>query len=391
MSSTKCYFNLLLLKERSLISRSHKQLKEVSVCNKLVLLICLIFFQTNLIEAQQQIFNQTQLITDGRVWDVAFEDLNKDGSTDMVIANWFKAPTIYYNDGNSGFQNEKTLACSEVEDGYYIGHSVGVADFNEDENPDIFYVFNGRNNLIYLSDNGEFTKSDTINTNHSDGLYISLADVDNDNDIDALITNYKQANVLWINDGKGNFIKNSADFDSNGYNADIGDLNKDGNLDVICSISGNVVVWFNRGNNKYEKSTQIIGYAESFGRVKLADMDNDQDLDIVLANRKFGGSVWKNDGSGIFSKPISNLAKSSTMCVGDIDLNGHMDVILGNSIWLNNGNGQFAQHGTLEIEGQILGLWLNDIDNDDDLDLFYATTKVENGLVLLKNATKSNL
>jgi len=358
---------------------------------KIRIVFCLIFFQTNLIEAQQQIFNQTQLITDGRVWDVAFEDLNKDGNTDIVIANWFQAPTICYNDGIGGFQNIKTLPCSDVEEGYYIGHGVGVADFNNDENPDVFYVFNGRNNLIYLNDDGKFTKSDTINTNHSDGLYISLADVDSDNDIDALVTNYKQPSVLWANDGAGNFTKNSTDFGSNGYNADIGDLNNDGNLDVISSINGNVVVWFNRGDNKYEKSTQTIGYAESFGRVKLADMDNDQDLDIVLANRKFGGSVWTNDGSGVFAKPLSNLTKSSIMCVGDIDLDGQIDVIFGNSIWLNNGNGQFAQHGTLEIEGQILGLWLNDIDNDDDLDLFYATTKVENGLVLLKNATKSNL
>jgi hypothetical protein len=338
-------------------------------------------------QAQQQTFIHKQLITDGRVWDVAFEDLNKDGNTDLVVANWFKAPTIYYNDGHGGFNNSKSLPCSEIEEGYYIGHSVGIGDFNKDESPDIFYVFNGRNNLIYLSDNGNFTKSDTINTNQSDGLYISLADVDNDQDIDALITNYKQANILWTNDGSGNFIKNSTDFGSNSYNADIGDLNNDGNLDIICSINGDVIVWFNRGNNNYEKSTQTIGYNESFGRVKLADMDNDQDLDIVLANRKVGCSVWKNDGSGLFSKPISNLAKSSTMCVGDIDLNGQMDVILGNSIWLNKGNGQFTQHGTLEIEGQILGLWLNDVDKDGDLDIFYSTSIPENGLTLIKNTT----
>ena len=159
---------------------------------KILAIFYFLCFNTTLIEAHQQIFGDKQLITDVRVWDVAFEDLNKDGSTDMVIANWVKPPTIYYNDGSGGFNSFKSLPCSEVEDGSYIGHSVGIHDFNKDENPDIFYVFNGRNNLIYLSENGEFAKNDTINTNLSDGLYVSLGDLDNDNDIDALITNYKQ-------------------------------------------------------------------------------------------------------------------------------------------------------------------------------------------------------
>lgn len=356
---------------------------------KTIIILCLLILQTLLIEAQQHIFSHKQLIATGRVWDLAFKDLNKDGSTDIVIANWLKPPSIYFNNGTGGFENFRTLPCSEVEEGSYIGHSVGVHDFNKDENPDIFYVFNGRNNLIYFGDKGEFKKSDTINTNKSYGLYISLADVDNDNDIDALITNYKQPNILWINDGSGNFIKSNADFGSNGYNPDLGDINNDGYLDVICSVNGSVVVWFNKGKNKYERSNQSIGYPEGFGRVKLADMDNDKDLDIVLANRNAGASVWSNDGSGVFSETVSKLTKSSTMCVGDIDLNGQMDIILGKTIWLNNGKGQYTQHGTLEIEGRIFGLWLNDIDKDGDLDLFYSTSIVENNLILLKNSTKN--
>ena len=159
-------------------------------------------------------------------------------------------------------------------------------------------------------------------------------------------------------------------------------------MDVICSINGKVIVWFNKGNNNFERSTQSIGYSKGFGRVKLADMDNDSDLDIVLANRNTGGSIWLNDGTGLFSETISNLSKSSTMCVGDIDLNGQNDIILGKTIWLNSGKGQFTQHGSLEIEGLIFGLWLNDTDNDGDLDLFYSTSIVENNLMLLKNSTK---
>ena len=355
---------------------------------KSVIVICLMFFQTNLIKAQQQIFNHKQLITDGRVWDIAFEDLDKDGSKDLVIANWFKPPTIYYNDSNGGFNNVKSLHSVAAEEGVYVGHGVGINDFNNDDKPDILYVRNGRNNQVYLRDKDGYMQGDTLNTNNSNGLYVSLGDVDNDNDIDLFITNYKQPNILWTNDGKGNFTKNDSDFGSSGYNADFGDINNDGNLDVICSINGKVIVWFNKGNNNYERSTQSIGYSEGFGRVRLVDIDNDKDLDIILANRSAGGSIWLNDGNGTFSEGIKNLTKSSTMTVGDIDLNGQIDIIFENSIWLNNGNNQFTKNGEFEIEGRLFGLWLNDIDNDGDLDLFYSTSIEEKSLILIKNSTR---
>ncbi len=341
------------------------------------------------IEAKQQIFSHKQLITDGRVWDVAFKDLNKDGSQDLVVANWFKPPTIYYNDGKGGFGNSKSLTCSADEDGIYRGHAIGINDFNNDTIPDIFVVFNTRNNLLYLSNKEAYIEKSPINTNNSNGLYITLGDVDNDSDIDAFVTNFFQPTILWLNNGKGKFVEKKFEFGTGGYNPDLGDINNDGNLDLICSIKGKVVIWFNKGVGNYERSNQSIGYSKGFGRVKLADIDNDNDLDIILANRSVGGSIWINDGTGVFAEKIKNLTKSSTMAVGDIDLNGQIDAIFGKTIWLNKGNGQFTQHGNLEIEGLIFGMWLNDIDNDSDLDLFYSTSIKEKGLILVKNSTKN--
>lgn len=336
-------------------------------------------------ESKQSVFGPKQLVTDGRVWDVAFKDLNNDNSPDLVIANWFKPPTIYYNDGNGGFGHSKPLPCAADKDGIYRGHAVGINDFNKDTIPDIFFVFNTRNNLLYLSDKEAYIEKNQINTNHSDGLYISLGDVDNDNDIDAFVTNYKQPTILWINNGKGKFVEKKSDFGTGGYNPDLGDINNDGNLDLICSVKGKVVIWLNKGNGNYERSHQSIGYSKGYGRVKLADIDNDNDLDIIFANRSVGGSIWTNDGQGMFSETIKNLTKSSTMTVADIDLNGHIDVIFGKTIWLNKGNHQVTQYRELDIEGHILGLWLKDIDHDGDPDLFYSTSIKDNGLIFMKN------
>lgn len=343
------------------------------------------------IQAQNpQIFSQKKIITKGRVWDIAFKDLNKDGYSDLLIADWFKPPTIFYNDANGGFENLKSLDCYEAQDSSYRAHGVGISDFNNDSHPDIFFVFNGLNNFIYLGDEGEYILTDTINTNNSDGLNISLGDIDNDNDIDAIVTNYKQPTILWLNNGEGNFTKSDFEFGSPNINSTaLGDINNDGNLDIICSIYRKVIFWINKGDGTFEKRDQSIAYDKGYGVVELADMDNDDDLDIVFSNNNLGASIWLNDSRAIFSEMPVKLAKSIHIALGDIDLNGQIDIICGNTIYLNNGNLQFSLHEKIEIEGRIFGLWLNDIDNDKDLDLFYSTSSPKIGLILIKNTINS--
>ena len=356
---------------------------------KLTIVFCLLFSQTTLIEAQTKIFSQKQIITEGRVWDVDFADLNKNGFSDMVIADWFKSPTIFYNDMNGGFDNFKSLSCYEAKDSCYRVHGIGINDFNGDKNPDIFAVFNGLNNFIYLSDDKEFILSDTMNSNNSDGLNISLGDIDKDNDIDAIVTNYKQPTILWLNNGEAKFTESDFDFESPNINSTaLGDINNDGNLDIICSIYRKVIVWLNKGDGTFEKRDQSIAYDKGYGVVELADMDNDDDLDIIFSNNDLGTSIWLNDGMGTFSETGLELSKSIHLAIGDIDLNGHIDIVCENTIWFNKGNLQFNKYEAFEPEGRIFGLWLKDIDNDKDLDLFYSTSKQENGLILLKNKTK---
>ncbi len=358
---------------------------------KITVFTCLILIQSKLIEAQKQIFNQTQLITKGRIWDVAFEDLNNDGNYDLLVANWFSPPTIYYNSSIGEFDSFKPLPCYEAVDSSYRVHGIGIEDFNGDNNPDILAVFNGLNNLVYLNDNEEYILKDTLYTNNSDGLNISLGDIDNDNDIDAIVTNYKQLAMLWINDGEGRFAKSEFGFGLSKIinSTALGDINNDGNLDIICSIYQGLIVWWNKGNGTFEKTVLPKIYDKGYGVVKLADLDNDHDLDIIFSNNNSGASIWINVGKGEFSVTELRLSKCIHLAAGDLDLNGYDDIVCGNSVWLNDGNYQFTQHEDFEIEGRIFGLWLNDIDNDGDLDLFYSSSNPETGLVLLKNDTNN--
>jgi len=359
---------------------------------KLIILFCLVFSQSKMINAQDQhVFGHQQVITKGRIWDVAFEDLNKDGFSDMAIADWFKPPTIIYNDRNGNFEGFESLSSHEASDSSYRAHGAGINDFNGDGNPDIFAVFNGLNNLVYLSNGREFILTDTINTQNSDGLNVSLGDIDNDKDIDAFITNYRQPTILWINNGEGMFTKSDFELGSASmFNTTLGDINNDGSLDMVCSIYRKVIVWLNNGDGTFEKNIQSYVNEKGYGIAKLADLDNDDDLDIIFSNNELGTSILLNNGEGKFYETEVKLSDCTHLALGDVDLNGQIDVICGNTIWLNKGNLQFNKYEAFEMEGRILGLWLNDIDNDNDLDLFYSSSIPQKGLVLLKNKTKAN-
>ena len=64
-----------------------------------------------------------------------------------------------------------------------------------------------RHPTIYsLNDgNGNFKRSSSFGRPYSNSRNITLNDIDNDGDIDILITNRVESNEICLNDGKGNF------------------------------------------------------------------------------------------------------------------------------------------------------------------------------------------
>ena len=124
----------------------------------------------------------------------------------------------------------------------------------------------------------------------------------------------------------------------------MGDLNGDGNLDVLLA-NGNDrpnEVWFGDGLGGLVNSGQQLGAATSFG-VELGDLDGDGDLDAIVANFRQANRVWINDGSGVFSPAAEGLgtADSRAVALGDLDGDGDLDALVANSnrqantLWFN--------------------------------------------------------
>lgn len=141
-------------------------------------------------------------------------------------------------------------------------------------------------------------------------------------------------------------------------NVEFGDLNGDGNLDIILA-KGRHWPLINRvllgdGKGSFLKSYDLGPESNRTYSSRLIDLDGDSDLDVVVSNdRPDQNLVYLNDGSGSF-KMTSAFGNDNwpTRNVNVADLNGDglPDIVVANRygssggfnyICVNNGNGKF--------------------------------------------------
>jgi len=205
---------------------------------------------------------------------------------------------------------------------------------------------------------------------------IGLADLDEDGDLDAVFAN-GQANdsQVWLNDGYGFFTDTGQQLGKYGHGIDVGDVDGDGDPDVIISTHSDSVVsrvYLNDGNAVFQALEGAFDANIGFS-VELFDIDGDGDLDDVSEGTN-ATNVYLNNSAGTFSP--SEITLPSTTVWGDLDSDGDMDVFIkengvGYSVRTNDGGGNFSQHwNQADAAAMLLGdMVLGDVDNDGDLDV----------------------
>ena len=328
----------------------------------------------------------------------------------------------------------------------YIGEtmSAGVATFDADADGylDLFLV--GGNRLappdVATSQRLYLNRQDGTFHNQTQaaglkavgwGMGAAVGDTDNDGDVDLYVT-YLGKNKLYINNGNATFreigVEAGVADTAWGASAALGDLDDDGlldlyvtnyvvfdfdrpptgplkcnykGLDTFCGPQGMVSssdrLYRNRGDNSFvdlsEKTPVGDFFLPALG-VVFADIDNDADLDIYVANDSERNLLFENTGSWTFRERAieSGLAYSEEgrpqagmgVDAADFDDDGDIDIVVTNfsddvnTLYLNDGEGLFADRTYAAGLGSIVRPYLGwstrffDYDNDGDLDLYVA-------------------
>ena len=180
------------------------------------------------------------------------------------------------------------------------------------------------------------------------------------------------------------------------------DVEGDGDLDLIIStdplepvldgLSG--LYWLaNDGTGNFGEPNLIPSTFLSARHPQLADMDGDGLEDILYAGRWPGSigdpqfaHVWvRNNGNGTYGTEtiIENASgEASAFAVGDVDLNGTVDVVRGHAeeIRLHLNQGSALDPGISLVTGlRPIMIKLHDMNDDDTLDLIYSTRSLQGG------------
>jgi hypothetical protein len=259
------------------------------------------------------------------------------GNVDLVFADYLSNQVVtLLGNGDGTFQKPIQFpAPSPI--------SLVVGDFNEDGNEDLAVVETSAGDgsiAIFLGDGtGHFKLSATYQTGIAP-TSAATADFNGDGHLDLAVANSgfqtdKGSLMVFAGTGRGTFKKPvTYKIANEPWGIAAGNLNGDQSPDLaVTNLGGYVSVFLNNGTGKFLKPVRYSATGGEVTDVKIADLRNNGDQDLVVANGSAGMVVLLNKGNGTFGKPTvyppcaGECSAGPEECtVADFKLDGKLDV-----------------------------------------------------------------
>ena len=259
---------------------------------------------------------------------------------------------LFHNNGDGTFTNVSRQSGVAAASGSYPMTAV-AADYDNDGWPDIYVACdstpsglfrNGRDGTFREEalERGAALSEDGL---EQAGMGVGLGDYDLDGNLDIFKTHFSDdTNVLYRNDGKGNFddvtIRAGLGVETRyvGWGAGMVDLDNDGLPDLFM-VTGSVypeveqklpaypfrtprLVFRNLGEGRFEELIDEAGpgvaAAHTSRGCAFGDFDNDGDVDVLVMNMNEAPSLLRNDVSsqGHWLKVLLIGVKSNRSAIG---------------------------------------------------------------------------
>ena len=308
-------------------------------------------------------FNPFGLAAVGTRAAPATADLDGDGDLDAVIGNQDGNTVVFENTGTA---SAPAFAASVVNPfglaDIGIDAAPALADLDGDGDLDALIGEFAGNTVFFENTGTASVPAFAASVVNPFGLATvgfdavpTLADLDGDGDLDALIGNSAGNSVFFENTGTASAPAFAASVVNPFGLADVGnnaaptlaDLDGDGDLDALIGNSaGNTFFFANTG------TASVPAFAASvvnpFGLAgvgntatpTLADLDGDGDLDALIGNADGNTVVFPNTGTATgpafdasFSNPfgLADVGNNAAPTLADLDGDGDLDALIGNN------------------------------------------------------------
>jgi len=121
----------------------------------------------------------------------------------------------------------------------------------------------------------------------------------------------------------------AVNFSANNEALASGDLDGDGDLDIVSLHGNRLTIVFNSGLGSFAgRADNLVSISNQSTAMALGDIDGDSLPDVVFTG-VFGASVRLNRGDGSLRPPTAFgiLAPGATPMLGDMDLDGRTDIV----------------------------------------------------------------
>jgi len=239
---------------------------------------------------------------------------------------------------------------------------------------------------------GTFSDRITLDSTIEGGADIRALDVDNDSDLDIITVSIFDNTLAWYEnlDSGANFGSKQIISTQIAYGTSLhtDDLDNDNNVDILVSsiADGKIILVKNLGNGNFSSTILLNGSAGNPSSVTAGDVDGDTDLDIIYTSEDLNQVTWQEnmDGNANFGSPqiISSQSYGAIdVKATDIDQDNDIDIIVaspdsGLIEWFENfdGLGNFSTAKIITDQAtDITSIGIIDFINGDYLEVFYTT------------------